>query len=46
MNSYGFNSLDLDWEYPVAKDRSGYGEDYINFVNSVDRIRKTFNKKG
>ncbi|WPJ63608.1 hypothetical protein SMAC4_13660 [Sordaria macrospora] len=32
MNKYGFDGIDIDWEYPVAEDRSGRGTDYKNFV--------------
>ncbi|KAL6229036.1 hypothetical protein BDW75DRAFT_235499 [Aspergillus navahoensis] len=31
MSTYGFDGIDLDWEYSVADDRSGRPEDYENF---------------
>ncbi|KFA70057.1 hypothetical protein S40285_09374 [Stachybotrys chlorohalonatus IBT 40285] len=46
MNTYGFDRLDLDWEYPVAPDRSGRGEDFENFVTFMERLRKRFNDWG
>jgi chitinase len=53
MNTYGFDGIDLDWEYPGADDRSGRKEDYENFTKFIKRLRVRlgllgglFNKKG
>ncbi|RDW64378.1 uncharacterized protein DSM5745_09789 [Aspergillus mulundensis] len=43
MSTYGFDGIDLDWEYPVADDRSGRPEDYENFVDLIANL-KTFLK--
>ncbi|KAF2275570.1 glycoside hydrolase, partial [Westerdykella ornata] len=40
MNTYGFDGIDIDWEYPVADDRSGRKEDYDNFTNFIKRFRQ------
>jgi chitinase len=35
MDEYGFQSVDIDWEYPGADDRSGDPSDTENFVSLV-----------
>jgi len=39
MNTYGFDGIDLDWEYPVADDRSGRPEDFVNFPKFMGRLK-------
>jgi len=39
--TYGFDGIDLDWEYPVAEDRSGSPEDYSNFPILLARLKYT-----
>ncbi|KAK6193541.1 hypothetical protein LQW54_012346 [Pestalotiopsis sp. IQ-011] len=40
MNTYGFDGIDIDWEYPAADDRSGRPEDFENFVTFISRVSK------
>ncbi|KFA55929.1 hypothetical protein S40293_08857 [Stachybotrys chartarum IBT 40293] len=43
MTRYGFDGVDLDWEYPGAPDRGGLEEDDIpNFVALMRVLRRTF----
>ncbi|KAK1540495.1 hypothetical protein CPAR01_06484 [Colletotrichum paranaense] len=43
MSTYGFDGVDLDWEYAVAEDRSGRGVDYVNFPKFMSRLKASFN---
>ncbi|KAF2222118.1 hypothetical protein BDZ85DRAFT_239225 [Elsinoe ampelina] len=45
METYGFDGMDLDWEYPTADDRGGRPEDQENFVLLSEDIRKAFGTK-
>lgn len=40
MSTYGFDGVDLDWEYPGAEDRSGRPADYKNFPIFMKRLKK------
>lgn len=40
LQKYDFDGIDLDWEYPVADDRGGRGEDYKNFVTLSKRLKQ------
>ncbi|KAI1852652.1 hypothetical protein JX266_002193 [Neoarthrinium moseri] len=42
LNKYGFDGLDIDWEYPGAPDRGGKPEDTANFVLLMKTLRLTF----
>ena len=42
----GFDSIDIDWEYPGAPDRGGKPEDTKNFVKLLETLRKTFDQNG
>ncbi|KAH8427983.1 glycoside hydrolase family 18 protein [Aspergillus melleus] len=44
LSHYGFDGLDIDWEYPGAPDRGGKAEDTDNFVELMTTLRSTFNK--
>ncbi|OBS25926.1 hypothetical protein FPOA_06459 [Fusarium poae] len=40
MSTYGFDGLDLDWEYPGDPDRGGQAVDFVNFPKFMDRLKK------
>jgi len=42
MPKYGFQGVDLDWEYPVSPDRGGTPDDTQNLVLLVQEMRKAF----
>ncbi|KAI6091579.1 hypothetical protein F4821DRAFT_226439 [Hypoxylon rubiginosum] len=42
MSKYGFQGVDIDWEYPGAPDRSGDPADTENFVTLVKEMRASF----
>lgn len=42
MSKYGFQGVDLDWEYPVAPERGGHEDDTKNFVLLVQEMRAAF----
>lgn len=46
VQEYGFDGVDLDWEYPVAEDRGGRPEDKKNFVSLIRTIRVFFDVTG
>ena len=45
MPKYGFQGVDLDWEYPVAPERGGTDDDTQNFVLLVKEMRAAFGTK-
>ena len=45
MNEYGFDGVDLDWEYPQADDRGGAQGDTANYVALVKEMRSAFGSK-
>lgn len=42
MDTYGFDGVDLDWEYPQADDRGGSQGDTANYVQLVKDMRSSF----
>lgn len=42
MKAYGFQGIDLDWEYPVSSDRGGQPEDTANFLTLVQEMRESY----
>ncbi|KAL2829474.1 hypothetical protein BDW59DRAFT_178440 [Aspergillus cavernicola] len=45
FETFGLDGVDLDWEYPVAKDRGGKDEDYENYVSLVREMRESFQER-
>ncbi|VVC32262.1 Hypothetical protein CINCED_3A021700 [Cinara cedri] len=43
IKEYHFEGLDVDWEYPGAKDRDGNPSDYTNFGSFIKELRFAFN---
>ena len=42
MSKYGFQGVDLDWEYPGTPERGGSRADTKNFVSLVREMRRAF----
>lgn len=45
MDTYGFDGVDLDWEYPQADDRGGAVGDTANYAALVKDMRSSFGTK-
>ena len=39
MKTYGFDGIDIDWEYPAAADRDGVAADTANFVTFLQELK-------
>ncbi|KAI0350483.1 hypothetical protein OH77DRAFT_1430947 [Trametes cingulata] len=46
MVNYGFDGVDIDWEYPVACERGGVPADTANMVAMFKTLRETFSASG
>lgn len=46
MSTYGFDGVDIDWEYPVAEERSGRPEDYKNFATLMRNMKDALGAGG
>ncbi|KAJ5951267.1 uncharacterized protein N7479_009680 [Penicillium vulpinum] len=46
LETYGFDGVDLDWEYPVAEERSGKAADYKNFTSFLKNLRNALASSG
>ncbi|KAI9667656.1 MAG: hypothetical protein M1821_000473 [Bathelium mastoideum] len=45
MSDYGFQGVDLDWEYPATPERGGQRADTENYVSLVTEMRASFGTK-
>ncbi|KAJ9205070.1 CAZyme family GH18 [Paecilomyces variotii] len=46
MDKYGFDGIDIDWEYPAATDLGGSSADTANFVSLAKEMRASLKNKG
>ncbi|KAL7746055.1 hypothetical protein RI367_008636 [Sorochytrium milnesiophthora] len=44
MRKYGFDGIDIDWEFPTEADRGGKPEDRANLVLLMKDLREAFNR--
>lgn len=45
MQTYGFDGVDLDWEYPAADDRGGRPADFSNFSAFLAELRSSLGSR-
>ncbi|KAF9265381.1 putative chitinase [Marasmius fiardii PR-910] len=46
MGTYGFDGVDIDWEYSVAPERSGKLDDYANYVSFLKNLKNALGSSG
>ena len=46
MSAYGFDGVDIDWEYPVAPERSGNTVDFKNYVSFLKNLKNALGSGG
>lgn len=46
MSTYGFDGVDMDWEYPVAPERSGKDIDTANFNTLLAKLKSALGSDG
>ncbi|KAL1961763.1 hypothetical protein VTN77DRAFT_1089 [Rasamsonia byssochlamydoides] len=46
LETYGFDGADIDWEYPVAPDRSGSPADFANYVTFLQNLKLAMGASG
>ncbi|KAJ7467040.1 hypothetical protein FB451DRAFT_1340516 [Mycena latifolia] len=46
LQAYGFDGIDVDWEYPAAYDQGGAPEDKANYVTFMSKVKAAFKPHG
>lgn len=44
LGQYGFDGVDIDWEYPVAEERSGKPSDFKAFPTFLQNLKSSLGK--